>query len=555
MRAVLLVLAFVLTGLVPQAAHAFGRCLDPGYLAQFIPSLAPQVCNEDFYTTIRASSGTATLRFISLPSTAAGDVGDWHPQAVAAANGVGRALDELGTGRLPSEITVFLSYKTLTIEELGEAHADATVIDPSGECRITFYKLAEGASPDLFAFTLAHEIFHCIQFATWRRAVSAERSEWWVEGSAEYFANLALPGLDASDDWIDGFTEDSYRMNPTKMQYENVVLFAWLGHRGGPAAVGTFLNQMRGGDQIAVLRELVPEADWISFVETWLEGEILLPGGRAIEPEFSGRLEVFRRSGTLTLKAQPYVIDRAGADFVADKRFDLTYEVTGSGHLAMRPSEGGDWADPPETINTCDGEQRHFVYLTTTEGTSEATLTVTTDADTSGGTCCLVGEWAPTPEALEGRAVMSEDVGATLLMFGHGSGTTMCSRRGGDWRLTFREDGTATLGFNDLTTGCTLSTDKGDIDADSTVRGAAEFDWQVLAEGVATAWYGETTIATEGKVTLGGLELQALPPTTDFPPFLPGAFRFACTGDTLTVEGLYGLIAGAEAEHSRVAPP
>jgi hypothetical protein len=555
MRVLAILFTLALISVLPQSAKAFGRCTEPGYLAEFIAGLAPQPCDEDFYTTIRATSGTATLRFISLPSTEGRDVGDWHPQASAVADGVGRALDALGAGRLPSEITVVLSYKPMSTAELDEVHADATIIDPSGECRVTFYKLAEGADPDLFSFSLAHEIFHCIQHTTWHGAAAGEASSWWVEGSAEYFAYLALPGIAVSDDWINAFTEDSYTMDPTQMRYQNVVLFAWLGHRGGPAAVGAFLTQMRRGDQMAVLRSLVPEADWISFVETWLEGEILLPGGRAIEPVFWGRQHVFRQSGTLTLTARPYVIDRAGADFVANKHFDLTHAITGSGHLAMRPSEGGEWSDPPATISTCDGAQRHFLYMTTTEGTGEGTLNVTTDTGGGGGACCLVGEWAPTPKALEGQAVMSEDIGAALMMFGHGSGISMCNHRGGDWRLTFREDGTGTLGFNDQTTSCMLSTDKGDIETRTIVRGATEFDWQVREDGVAMAWYGDSTVTTEGKVRLGGLDMNALPPSEDGVPFLPNAFSFACTPDSLTIKGLYGLSAAVEAEHTRIAPP
>lgn len=541
-----------LLSLIPGRTWAFGNCLDAGYLDAFLEGLAPQPCDDDYYITIRASTGDALLRVIHLASDPRGPTENWRPQVEALASGVGRAIDALGTGRLPREITVFLTSATDSDPTLGEVHADAARI-PGGECRVTFYKLAGGASPAEFTFTTAHEIFHCVQNETWPDAARVDEAGWWAEGSAEYFAHLAAPDAGGGQGWIDAFDTDSLRLSLTEMEYQNVVFFAWLGDAGGPSAVGTFLARMRPGDQLSLLQGLVPQSDWIRFVEAWLDGQIALPGGRAIQPgPMATGEKVFTASGDLTLRAKPYAIDRWGATFPEGKRFDLTHATTGAGHMAMKILNSSDpWADPPEKINTCDEGQRHILYLTSTDGDSDATLTVTTDEDTTGGTCCLIGEWQPTPETLSGLATFGMDYGAAAVA---GAGGSMaCEHNGGDWRLRFADDTTGSITFDAHATRCTVRAQGGAMASIGVRNGHTDFTWSVRGEGNAAVRYTGHEVAWTNTIKIGPVS-QTMTGNDDGPTSLPSGFAFTCEGDSLTVLGIYGL-STYEATHTRIPVP
>lgn len=540
---------FLLLILPARPVQAFGNCLDPGYLEAFRTGLLPQACDDDLYITIRAATGDALLRVIRLSaSPGSGPIESWRPQVEALAIGVGRAMDATGAGRLPAEITVLLTDQSETTDEMEEVHADANRI-AGGECRVVFYKLSSGASPEEFTFTLAHELFHCAQYNTWLDAARVDEAGWWVEGSAEYFAHLAAPDA-GGQGWIDAFDSASLRTSLTAMEYEAVVFFSWIGHRGGPAAVGSFLGRMRPGDQISVLRELVPDADWINFVESWLDGEILLPGGRAIEPAplASGNRR-FAASGDLSLSAKPYSIDRWGATFIADKRFDLTHD-SGSGHMAMKLFESDDpWEPPPETISTCDGEKQHILYFTATGSATDATVSVTTDEDSMGGACCLIGAWSPTQETLDGFASTALSIGAGRIAAA--GGNMSCGYASGGWIITFDEAGTGALDFQSNTTSCTVRSGGGNMRFEESRSGLIGFEWEVVGAGAGRASYTENTLAWNIAIHIGPM-VQIQSGADAGPSRASNGFAFACDQDRLAIQGLYGL-STAEATYLRFA--
>jgi hypothetical protein len=542
-----LVILFCLLG---NRAMAFGNCLDAGYLAGFREGLAPQACDDEYYVTVPAATGNALLRVIRLSASPRGPGEDWRRQVEALASGVGAAMDAIGTARLPAEITVLLTDATDSSPTLAEVHADASRI-PGGECQVTFYKLAAGASPEEFAFTLAHEIFHCVQYETWPDTAGLTEAGWWAEGSAEYFANLAQPGTGYSDGWLSSFDNRSIAEPLTAMEYETVVFFSWLSQRGGPAAVAAFLGQMRAGDQIQHLRDLVPLADWTSFVEAWLDGEVALPGGDAIRPA-----PVFSAEGrfdspiTLEMSARPYVIERWDMTFVEQKLFDLEYSVTDSAmQAAMRKlGSGAAWAAPPPAIDTCKDEERHILYHTATDGPASATLEITTDADTTGGACCLVGTWKPTPETLAGLAAFGMDIGAPAIAAAGGS--MSCEYDGGDWLLGFSPDQTGSIAFDAHSTRCTVRAQGGAMASIGTRSGHTDFDWTVRGDGAAATRYTGHEVAWTNTIKIGPVS-QTMTGNDEGPSRLPSGFAFTCDKTSLTVKGIYGL-STYEAAHTRV---
>lgn len=543
-----LVVLFCLPG---HRASAFGNCLDAGYLAGFGAGLAPQACEEDYYITINAATGPALLRVIRLsavPGTR--PIEDWRPHVETLAAGVARAMDELGTARLPAEITVLMTGLTESLGPSREVHAEAG-LRPGGECGVTFYKLEAGASVEEFTFTLAHEIFHCVIDRTWPDASGGEEAGWWVEGSAEYFANLAQPGTGGSSGFVAGFDARSLAEPPVDLDYENVVFFAWLAQRGGPPAVARFLTDMRAGDQLRVLQRLVPLEDWTRFIEDWLDGAIALPGGVAIRPQpyFSAEGR-FDGPVTLPVNARPYVIERWDMTFAEPKLFRLDFTVSeGAMRAAMKdPAAGEGWGDPSRAIDTCDGERRYILYHSATEGPASAELGIDTDADTTGGACCLVGTWTPTPETLAGLAAFGNDFGAPAVAAMGGSMT--CEYAGGDWLLSFAADGTGRIAFDGHSTRCTARGQGGAMSNTGTRTGHTDFDWTVRGEGNAAVRYTAHEVGWTNVLRIGPVS-QTVSGTEDGPSGTPSGIAFTCSESDLRVLGIPAL-STYEAAHTRM---
>jgi hypothetical protein len=530
-------------------AQAFGNCLDAGYLDHFVAGLPPQPCDDEYYTTITAATGTATLRVIQLSAQGRDPLDPWIPLVRDMAAAVGQATDQIGTGRLPREITILLTPGSeATPSRI--THADTTRI-PGGECRIVFYKLPEGAAPEEFTFTLAHEIFHCIQYETWLSAARVAEAGWWVEGSAEYFAHLAAPGTGLGQDFVQGFDSASLTRSLTELEYETVVFFAWLGN-ADPGNVGNFLTRMAPGDQISILQGLIGESDWASFVEAWLDGRLSLPGGTQILPApYASGSTRFTRSGEITLSVKPYAINRWGAQFAEDMLFDLTHDAA-TGRLKMKDLIGGEaWTDPPETINTCEGERRTLIYLTTTGSETEATITVDTNEEDRGGTCCLTGKWLPDNAALEGFATFGNNHGGAFL--GAAGGSMSCGYGGGGWVLTFNADRTGAITYDGYANTCTSTMGEGQIQVDNVRNGATTFSWRITGDGAAWLEFTGHTMTQSMQVKMGPM-VQDLSGTYPGPATEATGMAFTCERDRLTVQGMFDLLV-EQAGHDRVVAP
>jgi hypothetical protein len=539
-------------GLVSPAVAEFACSADD--LSSFDERLLEGDCEEVHSVPINGPSGTSTLRVVRYANPSHG-ADAWIPMVDELAARVGAAMRAMGGVRLQGTVSVFLVPDFLIASipgtsGVGPIHGNLNAFSGE-ECFLAFYKLPTAVSTEEFVFTLAHEIFHCVQYETWPDTANLPEADWWAEGSAEFFANLALPGSTSSNGWLTSYDNRSIAEPPTAMAYENLVLFSWLAQRGGPGAVPAFLSQMRAGDQLAVLREVLPLADWTGFVETWLDGGIALPGGVAIEPSPAFSAEGrFDSPIVLELNAQPYVIERWDMTFVEDKLFELEYGVTGGAmQAAMKETGSGDaWAAPPPKIDTCEAERRHILYHTSTDGPASATLKIDTDEDTSGGACCLVGTWMPTPETLAGLAAFGNDVGGPAVA---AVGASMaCDHVGGDWLLSFGRDRTGSIAFDGHSTRCTARAQGGAMSNTGTRTGHTDFAWLVRGEGNASVRYTGHEVGWTHVLKIGPVS-QTVAGSDDGPSSMASGFAFTCDETSLTVKGIYGL-STYEAAHTRV---
>jgi hypothetical protein len=542
-------LALVVLAASVGSAAAFGDCAQPNYLEYFHENIAPEPCDEIASFPVVTASGRSLLRVIRLRDTPHGDDAVWVAHAESLAVALGPAIDAIGGVRLPPEITVLLTQGERFIERF-QAHAvtEGLVAFDDGhggtvetECAVPFYKLDRAVPVEEFMVAVAHEVFHCAQHVTWPDAYAGASPHWWREGSAEYFTHLVAPGMRLRDGWIAAFDDASLGQSLLEMRYENVVFFLWLADRGGPEAVGAFLSGMTAGDQLATLRALVPLADWRAFVEAYIDGTIHRPSGGAIPPpsQFTGS-PVFDGPETLAMNASDYVVRRWELTFAEEKLFDLSLAVeSGAPVVAMKPadSEAG-WAPPPAQVNTCKEEKDFLAYALSTDSAGAATLTVGSDADRTGGACCLVGAWSPTQETLDGFAAFGMQVGAGPIAAQGGS--LSCGYTSGGWVLEFGEDGAGRLEFEGNTNSCTVSGGGGAIRYDEVRNGTIGFDWEVAGEGAGMAHYTENTLGWEitmhiGPVTQSHGGADAGPSTSS------NGFAFTCERDDLTIQGLYGI--------------
>src|SRR3546814_20037256 len=103
---------------------------------------------------------------------------------------------------------------------------------------IVLYLIGSGASREEAATTLAHEIFHCVQAATYSPGqYGAYRSEggaaWWIEGSDEWFASLALPDDSMYQSRVDEFDALAPDTQLHLIRYSALPFFLWHAQRPG----------------------------------------------------------------------------------------------------------------------------------------------------------------------------------------------------------------------------------------------------------------------------------------------------------------------------------
>jgi hypothetical protein len=513
------------------------------YLSGFDVRLPDGDCEEIHEAAINGPLGRSTLHLVRYAGPTHGDDA-WIPMVDELAARVGAALSEMGGVRLQSRVEVFLVPDTLidTIpgtSGTGPVHGSIESRDDS-TCYLAMFKLPSGSSTDEFVFTLAHEIFHCVQYETWNEKADLDAATWWVEGSAEYFANLAQPGSSSSDGHVAAFDGGILNRSMVDLAYPNVVFFAWLGQTGGAGAIPELIGAMpsTGGlnDQLAALATVVPDDRWQAFTEDYLSGRVQLPGGTEVPaPDAIRGFVDFPDAPDVAYRADAYQIDRIDMTFRRDHSFQLNDAPAGLLTGAKGP-EGG-YAPLPSSIDTCDGQKRYRHYATATQPAGPGRLTVV-QPELGPGACCLTGTWQPTTAALNG-----------LVDFAGAAGVS-CTHNGGGWLLSFRPDGTGRIEYDGYSHTCTDGA--GRMRVDSILSGITEFTWVTTSTSAAKLTFVDHSMEQSLQAKIG-------PANVDLSGDYPGpatdrtGMAYACEGDTLTTTGMFNLFT-EQKTHTRVRP-
>lgn len=393
----------------------FGDCTKSSYRAEFDPRLEtmPFDCVERLRINVPTEAGSSDIRLIHHRHA------DWalSPRLIdefeRGLRGAADALSLIGSFRL-DDVTVMLIDGPPPREASSDRFSNivAQANASAGECRIAVYLLSVGATVEHAAYVLAHEFFHCVQGASLSPAQMGSSGagtgiggDWWIEGSADWFAALSLPEIGPLNDRTYRFDSVSDDTPLYEMAYEAVVFFLWLNDETGPSGIMPFLNQMApragAGAQRSAMQRALAADQWLSFAQAYIDGDIKHPHGTALSFNPSDG-DTWRWSETRTERVtlEPFVIHRSWLEFECG---EWTTEVQPGESYATR-TEGGSWGHLPESIDTNDGDESRFRFVGFAARSSNRTLQVRVDLEAGcqpcGGTdaidACVVGRWQET---------------------------------------------------------------------------------------------------------------------------------------------------------------
>lgn len=400
-----LLLGLLFLILLPARAHAFGDCTDAAYLSAFNVTGRVASCQSRDLDPLQFNGQTRNVRIFRLHRPWHGDDERWIGDINATLAQISFALESLGPGLDVKDISIHLSDHVATGIDRGAHAVTSFGTGLTAECPIVVYKTETRTSTEDFASVLAHEIFHCVQEETWPEKSSESAADWWVEGSAEYFAQLVVPGNRTTRTFITQFggTSPDTSLYAPLMDYENVVFFDWLHSRGGGDAVVRFLNSVPNtANPLPFLQRTVPTADWVDFIETYAQHRLTAPDGQPINPAPPSRyMLVEGESGDTSLATDAYRSLLVEARFPEQGRYEIT--IDGSDALRTKISRGGGaWQDLPLTIDACTDQSRAVLYAVTTQEPEYFTLNYRRVEPCSACEVarrtdrCLVGAWTLT---------------------------------------------------------------------------------------------------------------------------------------------------------------
>ena len=348
---------FCLAVSLPQTARAdFGDCAADGYLGRFpdAPGALGLTCVELFNFTYPTPGGARRMRGIQDISA------DWAflpgaPEAVErGARLAAAAFAPLGDFRIDDVTLLILddAHSTFYSAErevmaITDGHADPAG-GRAGECLITLFMLGRGGDPAELAVTVAHEIFHCLQFAslsTAQMSTVGRGGDWWVEGSAEYFAALAVPGSERFTDRgapFDAAVAGEVALNA--MGHEAVILFYWMHPTSGPSGLMAFMRAM------AAMRSVLADEEWLDFAEEYSDRAISHPrgGALALNPP-GGEVLSFDENETLEFPLEAFVIGLGTVEYDCGEWSNTL--TPANANVAVQEEGESSWDSYPEEVD------------------------------------------------------------------------------------------------------------------------------------------------------------------------------------------------------------
>jgi hypothetical protein len=551
-------------------------CMSPGYVASFeVPGLAELTCTEVFSFAFATPDGERHVRGIADLNA------DWafQPDTVAAVEAAAHlavgGLADLGNYRV-SDVTILLLADQF--RPAGEPVPEPTPEDPDpadpfevwaqtwdpsagaplGDCRMTLFLWGAGGVTADFPTTLAHELFHCVQFATLspdQMQTSGNRGDWWIEGSAEYFAAYAIPDGTGPASWGDDFNAGVAIHRPLyEMSYEAVNFFYWLGQRGGIAGLLPFLSGMSGvgGDagQRAAMRDALSDDEWLDFAKAYIDETIAHPHGLALglEGRFPNETVTVTQTGTQTRTFEPFAIISAQANYACGKWENRTRPAANmASKLEGTFDWGAGWKDP---MDTRDGGEEFLRVAAMHTGDTPLTISLRVRRLAACAACqgtteldrCLIGSWEGDTRPIidlmrRAGAPISRNAMGPMFLLVNEDGTFVTSSVPIDFQtLTVDEHGTTTVDVRG-------------------VAGASAGRWAIASPG-RLAGCSDVTDSTTASAETEGPNISAS--TALFGAGSgeeSGVVSYSCGPDTMSTRVTMGRFGEVEFPFTRLTPP
>ena len=358
-----------------------------------------------------------------------------------------------------------------------EAAAQAETIGERHACvvRVDDIALRQGivgdSNDDQFRRAIAHELFHCVQ--THDATLDNDYVVWRDEGSAEYFAGLAIPDSLPGPQLYAEFDELIGETPLYRVGFNGYPFFAFLGNDGGPEAVVAFLQAARRTPgEAGALAHLgyYPGIDDLfhRFARAWADGGLRDEQGRVLPlgPPPSAVLTVDHGQSfesevlPFTIWTQPITLAEMMAWKFPAPDFD--------GRAALAQGIGL-WQELEATVDAC-AEPKDVLLLATTTAPADSPIDVTfriSEHEELARNC-------PCPT---GYSMLS---GAALAETGFG-GAGIGSFEGGSVLLRFAPGGDGSATFNDIT----YYVEEGAIRMRTTLSGSLYWTWRRLPWGAA----------------------------------------------------------------------
>jgi len=281
----------------------------------------------------------------------------------------------------------------------------AGVQQPAGKfsaCQLTLFPAADNSGLKTFQQTIAHEAFHCFQ--DWNFSSSGyEANAWWLEGSAEYFSNVAYPDVNSEHGWLGDFDRNSVNNSLLEMEYENFLFFQYAGNRYGNAGTIELLKKLAAGSGSASALANFSDMETVfqEFVVAYMSRGITDSDGKSIRVVNPAviRKEPIDKEGEESFQVSAFVAGRFTLAYKQEKRFLEQTEGSGEGkHSAAKFKERqdpGKWSDiPPEIRSTCKDDLLYSLVVTTVKPGNTYTQEITVDK-VENAECdpCLLGTW------------------------------------------------------------------------------------------------------------------------------------------------------------------
>ncbi len=365
------------------------------------PGLALETCYELGRFDISTGDGNVT---VTIFGTRRSD----EQYILGILEGLSFAGDSLANlGPLTTEpIEVFISPSAyVPFETEGNAMATASPSETNGPgnpeaCVIVTFPVLQNK---FYNWVLAHEFFHCVQFAEFQLQQESSGSDWWVESSAVWFADFTYPQSTISNRYVSQFDVQSQNRPITQITYPNVVFMDWYTSQYGESAiVGLMASMSKIGAHDDALAAIISDEQFMQFARSYLDKNIYRPGNRRIPsvPIFED-IHRWDEDEVKHFEAERFRIYRAYLEFSCSEwRLEERDRV---GLTTVSKVPDGFWEDVPVEIKSEDGEDIRYQFIAVATGPDgfsakieakkePCSICVHTIEDDSPE-ACLVGEW------------------------------------------------------------------------------------------------------------------------------------------------------------------